>query len=347
MMLFRVILTCILLWIQCYFSGKSISKLLSIREKNVVQLIVTGMAGSLALFQILSVPLIFLRVPTHVLTILSILLLSVPGVHGFILTIKEFKNRKKEDIVIKKPVWVFLLVAILVVGSASLSMIYEHEDWDDAEVVSLVTAAAQTDEMLTQHRELGHEVPVTANIKRVVSPFQMAEAVLSQASGIHPAIICHTLMPFLLIISAFFVLYCLGTEFFRDDPEKCGFFLLFLILIYLVGSYSTRNGQYFFLVRAWQGKSMIQALAVPLVLHRMMGAMHYAGERRRWILLLIAVCASCVFSNTAFLTSVLVVAAGTIASTIKERRLSLLLNGMLCCLPCVLYGGILAGVLKL
>ncbi|MBQ7506418.1 MAG: hypothetical protein IJT05_03735 [Lachnospiraceae bacterium] len=343
LMIAGIIFTCVLIWVQCFFSGKAVLSVLGIREGGWAAPVVTGLGFSLAVFQIVSVPLICLKVPTHVLTIVAAVLWLGSAAYGVWRFVREIRERKGEQEKKRLP-WVFLLVTILAVGSASLSMVYEHEDWDDAEVVSLVTDAVQNDQMLLHHRELGKDVPLSSNIKRVVSPYQMWEAVLSQLSRIHPAILCHTLMPFFLIISAFLVFYCLGMEVFGRDMEKTGIFLLFLAAIYLVGSYSTRNGQFFFLVRSWQGKAMIQALVVPMVLHRLFFVMHYSGERRRWLLILMSVFASCVFSNTSFLTTTLVVAAGTLYIMLRERRVSPLLYGLLSASPCALYGGILAGV---
>ena len=346
LMYVRIILTCVLFWAVLFFAGKALFSVLKIREKDPVLLICAGGIAALAVFQLISVPLIALKAHTRVLTAVFAVLILGLAAYGVYLFVKEKRDKtpKAEDDEKKKRTFPFIMlpVILLVLLMAGSSMYFEHEDWDDAEVVSLVTDAVQNDTMLLHHRELGHDVELSANLKRVVSPYQMLEAALSILSGIHPAIFCHTLMPFFLIVSAFLTFYAIGTELFSRDLQKIGIFLLVIAVIYLVCSYSTRNGGFFFLVRSWQGKSMVQALAIPLVLWRLFALMRYPGERNRWQFLFLSVLGTIVFTNTMFLASVVVVTAGILPLTIREKRPKMLLYGLLTLTPCLLYGGIFA-----
>lgn len=338
----RVILTGLLLLLLLFPVGRTAAAILKRKKDSLLQLFVLGAVWEAALFQLVSVILIFLNAPTRVLAWLFFALSLPEIVWGFVLFYRDFKGR--EDRTLKKQLLLlFLPLLVLVFFQAYSSASLMHPDSDDAEVVSLVTDAVQNDTMLRADRERGGEVPLKKNIKRVVSPYSMLEASISILTGLHPAIVCHTLMPFLLIPLCYAALFCLGKELFPGEEKKTALFLLFLNVIYLVSSYSEKNAGYFFLVRTWQGKAMMQVLLVPVLVWLTLNAVRFCGERNRWVSLFLAAMGGCLLTNLSFVVGVLIIGAGMLAASIRERRLSPMLYGLFSMSPILLYGGIFAG----
>ena len=223
-----------------------------------------GFVTMLAVFQIVAVPVILLETWgfPRIVTIYSILLavlsaagliFGFPVLRGMTADARTLVAKKKRPSVETALYWVIAVGLVLF----QMYMAYTHEffDGDDAYYVAQSVIAEQTDVL---YRILPYTGLSTAlDYRHALAALPIWEAYLARITGIHPAIIAHSVLPLLLIPLTYLVYYRIGMRLFKGAFRKTAVFLILVSLLQIFGNTSIYTNATFFLMRTWQGKSIL------------------------------------------------------------------------------------------
>lgn len=298
MLFFKMILFIILVFIFLYFMGKLVSDIFKMKINSIFEAVVNGFCFILALFQIIAYPIQARNGSFYLLLILfviSILLFVI-----YVLVIKKerkiFLLRRIETKFLGIKSILIFLVIIQSIGSAW----FHHIDDDDAYFVSLSSSIMETDVVTSDM------VYATTGFKDDISDgrpdtatWEALIAVSSTAFRIHPAILAHTVLPFLLIMIAYMAVYCVAKNFFYKDSEcekKSLYFCIFFCVINIFAGYTVYSTGCFLLLRIWQGKAVLVSIIFPALLANCLYIMNGNHEKKYFVwnsvILIAGICTS-------------------------------------------------------
>lgn len=224
----------------------------------------SGFVTMLAVFQIVAVPIIlfetwgFPRIVTIYSVLLAVLsalglIFGFPVLRGMAADVRVLLTRRKKPSVETALYWVLAVGLILF----QMYMAYTHEffDGDDAYYVAQSVIAEQTDVL---YRILPYTgLSTSLDIRHALASLPIWEAYLARVTGIHPTIIAHSVLPLVLIPLTYLVYYRIGMRLFKGTFRKTAIFLILVSLLQIFGNTSIYTNATFFLMRTWQGKSVL------------------------------------------------------------------------------------------
>lgn len=321
-----------------------------------------GFVTALAVFQIVAVPVILLETWgfPRIVTVYSVLLallsaaglvFGFPVLRGMAADVRTLFGKKKRPSVETLLYWGMAVGLILF----QMYMAYTHEffDGDDAYYVAQSVIAEQTDVL---YRILPYTGLSTAlDYRHALASLPVWEAYLARITGIHPAIIAHSVLPLVLIPLTYLVYYRIGMRLFKGAFRKTAVFLILVSLLQIFGNTSIYTNATFFLMRTWQGKSILCNLVLLSAVWSLLRLWETGmdGERKGkkqagWWLLMAANSVTAAMATTmgVFLLSLFVAVAGLVLA-IRQKRPGFLLPLAATCLPGLVYLGIYAAVVFL
>lgn len=228
-----------------------------------------GFLFMLALLQFVAVPFVVLEKSfSQLLFVYRIALISL-SVLGFLLAVLECYRKSIEEFfclpspkrLTRNSLITYLLFFALFLFQIIMSVIYATPNDDDAYYVTQGLIAANSDKLYTVDPYTG--AAGALNARHALAPLPLFFAVLSRVSGIHTAIIAHSVLPPFLILLTYMIYYKLGHALFDEDNEKLSIFLVLIAGIQMFGATSIYTSEVFFLTRTWQGKSILANVAIP------------------------------------------------------------------------------------
>ncbi len=270
---------------------------------------------------------------------LILALLSVAGLVLFILQRKkgpvfeglQLKEKKKREFLF----WgaFFLLLAY----QLFMSDRYMTSDGDDAYYLGHALLADRTDLMYVFGPYTGYESGT--DYRHMLSPFPMMIAMLARMSGLHTAIVAHSILPLILIPVAYLIYARIGCRLFEGERrERLPLFLGILALFTIWGNTTVYTRETFFLTRTWQGKAVLAALILPLcflVLMHISDAFQEGKEKLRgwFILLLLVNLSGALCSSMALFLMPVMEFVLLLVMALRVKKPKLVLWGILCMLP--------------
>lgn len=322
----------------------------------------SGFVTMLAVFQIVAVPIIlfetwgFPRIVTIysvLLTVLSALglIFGFPVLRGMAADVRALITRRKMPSVETVLYWVLAVGLILF----QMYMAYTHEffDGDDAYYVAQSVIAEQTDVL---YRILPYTgLSTSLDIRHALASLPIWEAYLARVTGIHPTIIAHSVLPLVLIPLTYLVYYRIGMRLFKGTFRKTAIFLILISLLQIFGNTSIYTNATFFLMRTWQGKSVLCNLVLLTAVWALLRLWETGkdGEQKGrkqagWWLLMAAnnVTAAMATTMGAFLLGLFVAITGLVLA-IREKRPGRLIPLAVTCVPGIVNLAIYAAVVFL
>lgn len=247
-------------------------------------------------------------------------------------------------------------------------------DGDDAYYGVQALTAQQIDTLYRVNPYTGRSSPL--DVRHALALFPIWEAYVGSMSGVHATIMCHSVIPLILIPLTYLLYFQIGKALFgnRDGAfQKRGLLPMFMVLIALwqmFGAVSIYTTETFFLTRTWQGKSFAGNFVIPAVLwiflclfekgsSRSKGpglrlkegwsitenGKSILGEKKEgcqgqagfWILLGCLNLAGGASSSLAIMLSCLMTAGLGFLFAVRERRMGILIKAALACLPGAVY----------
>ncbi len=320
-----------------------------------------GYALELAVFCLLSVPLIFFRAPYAVLKwsfIACIAVLCAMSVPLSVKTVKSLFSREgsgalwRGDRENRLTLTVMAAAIFIIVFQTALVVFTMHMDADDARFVGEALEVAQQGTMLSVNPLTGEVtggydgipkgVPVGEMRKDAASPYPVFLGMLSDLTALNPAVLSHTVLPVFLIPLSYAVFYLTGITLFNRDRQKTWIFLLLLSVIMLFSFESEFAPGYTLLNIIWQGRSIAEAVFLPLLFYAFLRIRPENGIKAQDILLLLIINLDCcLLSGTAaIVAAVMTLAYSFVKACAMRSPASLVIMGctILPDLFCLVYG---------
>lgn len=265
---------------------------------------------------------------------ICVLVLRKKTENTFIVRVKN-NNQKTSEIM-----WIKVAVILMIAFQTFMLVVGFRSCNDDTSYVAIATTAIHTD-TLYEYSEYTEIILDNqwSYFKRILSPWNLFSALICKYTGIHVAIISHTLLPLVLIPLAYLVYYNLARQLLHKRNEQW-YFMLFLCIVHLFGAYSQYTVSVRLLARIWQGNAIYAAIFLPWLLLVLILICKY-HKRYYWILLFFSAVLSILFTNVAVVNTMIIIVAVTFAHAYRKKALSVFLYGLLCCLPCLICGGII------
>ena len=325
-----------------------------------------------ALFQLISIPFIVLQLKFTVVVIVYdvclLALLMVAVVRGKDILVGMFGKLKsftgqwkrknevsevdiiktteegKNDTVLQCSKWViagWIIAAALLFFQMYAAFSLESYDGDDAYYVAGSVGTVLYDTMYMRDAYTGY--PFTLETRHALSPVPVMISWMSRMTGIHPTIICHSVLGPVWIMLMYVIYLAIADRLFQK--EKKSYRPLFMILImiwFLFGNVSIFNAETFAMNRIWQGKGMLVAFIIPAMF---LCFLHLGDPMERkedgkgfWILLLCTVFAAVLATSiSVFLTPIFFGMTGLVFA-FREKHWKIFMQCCLCSIPALIYG---------
>ena len=334
------------------------------KKRRITQMYLAGFLTCWAAFQLISVPILIQKafgmkylVPA---TTITYCLLSAAGLlRAFLdwrgIGISSRTSRDKKEKVsflqviglselgkIKKTSWIcrgFWIIALgLVAVQVYMSFAYAPFDGDDAYYVVQSVLADQTGTLnrILPYTGLSSEL----DIRHSLATLPLWIAYVARMTGIHATIVAHSLLPLVLIPLTYLCYYEIARRLPGISGEKLPIFLALVSILQIWGNTSSYTNATFFLMRTWQGKSVLANLILLVIIWLLLeifSEKEKNGRKGFWALLFVNnICAAMMTSMGAFLAAVLIGVIGLVAA-VRYKKISLLPKLAACCIPNVFY----------
>lgn len=327
-------------------------------EKNNFALsIILGYFTEFSIFELISLIFIFKGKTFSLLFYTVTVIYVILSIISIILNRKNFKDFFKSGIdFIKETPKVLTLILVLLIGIECYTVFnYMHIDQDDSDFVAKATISIDADSLFV-YDDIGNEYKEFP-ARRVLSPFPIYTAIVSEWVGFHPAAVAHTLFPVLFTLLIYCTYYVMGKKLFKGNLKDSILFLIFVNIIYIFGNYSRRTNFTFMLIRLWQGKAVLGNFILPAIITLYMLAIENKEKFIYWLAIFMVMGASCLVSTMGFaLAPILLVSLTLVHCFIKidwkNLKKSILpfvglaTKSAICCLPnlvCVIMYLLLKG----
>ncbi len=313
-------------------------------NKNILLSLVLGLFVELLLFEVLSIPMTFLKGSFTLLKnswCVGILILSGISIALNVKNVKDIYIQNLEEIKKLPKILTITFLALLVI-QCYYPFKYMHVDYDDSNFVAKATIAIDTNSLFV-YDDAGNEYQEFPT-RTVLSQFPHYTAVIGELTGTHPTIIAHTVFPvvFVLIVYAFY--YVFGMTLFKKDQVKTLVFLNVLAVIFIYGDYSRYTNFVRLLYRVWQGKSILANLTLPFIWYVFMEYIGKENNKFGWFILFLALGGSIALSSMALILPVITTLILMIIYAIKDKKFAYIIALLICCIPCVIIGLVYLGL---
>lgn len=322
------------------------------KKEKAANLYLAGFLTELAVFQIIAVP-IMIREPFGMkhLVVWITAALAVLSAAGVIMTLVSVRGKEKGGM--KKAVsglgegirslswecrifWVIALSAI----AFQMYMAYAYAvfDGDDSYYVVQSVLADQTGVLNRIRPYTG--LSTDLDIRHALAALPLWEAYVARMTGIHAAIVAHTLLPLVIIPLTYFCYFEIGRKILGASNVKLPIFMTLVSILQIWGNTSIYTNATFFLMRTWQGKSVMANLVLLVqiwLLLEIFDEKMQGTKRGYWALLVITnVTAAMMTSMGAFLAAMFLGVVGLVAA-LRTKKAGILIRLAACCIPNVVY----------
>ena len=309
-------------------------------SNSLISCYAQGMFTMWGIFQIIGIPLIFLRKSLDFLTVVYSVIVVALCLFALIRGPKKISSIFKIKTSWKDSMkWQMVLAILLIAFQTIMLTVKTHTDDDDAFYTASATTALETNTIFAYNPYTGALFEALPS-RYVLSPIFSFVAMLAKITRVHPAIISHTLFPAMLIPMAYMIYMLIGNKLFKEKKTAVGTFLIFVSLIQMFSAYSVYTTGVFTLTRIWQGKAIFAAVLFPAILYFGLSAFEaQKGTKRSWISLLFLMLASCMVSSMGILLSVVALGILALVYAIQKKQPRVLIYSVLCCIPNLIYAG--------
>jgi len=303
------------------------------KERTIGRTYVYGWISLFAVMEIISLPIIFMGKSLTVFTVIvSVICLIIIGAGVFVSRKNIVIYAKNTFELIKKSGLFWVIPIGLIAVQMFFCFMKVHSNADDAFYLATANTAVATDSIFKFNPYTG-ELYTAFPARYVLSPLPVFYAVISKLSGLHIAIVAHTLIPVVLIMVTYFVYIMIGRSLFENDMKKTGVFIFFVALIFSFSAITTHTTGVVFLTKLWQGKAMLAAFLVPLIMSTLFECKDKRIDVKNCILLMVILLACSFVSSMGILLGPLCLAMALLAYLILYRKILYVLPGAVSCIP--------------
>ena len=350
-MILQGIMLILLLGIAPMCAGLWINSKVEKENRSIGITYVCGFLMLLASFQLVAVPVIFLD-PwgfEWIVKIFTVLTTIFAGT-GVIRSLHEWRRGsgslgERAEIFGKNRMEMiqWIIVGVLILFQLVMAVSHASFDGDDA---YYVVQSVITDETDTLYRILPYTGRTTSlDMRHSMAVFPIWIAYVARMTGIHATILSHSILPLVLIPITYGIYYEIGKKLLGDKKEQMPVFMMFVCMLHIFGNVSIYANATFFLMRTWQGKSMLANVVLPAIFMILLWIFEGEPEKRKgksslWFMLfIINIVAAMMSTASVFLNSILIFVMAVIFA-VKEKNKKILLPMAMSCIPCVVYAAL-------
>ncbi|MBQ8305631.1 MAG: hypothetical protein IJX90_05365 [Blautia sp.] len=307
--------------------------------------LLAGLLFSYALAWLLTLLFTAVQGPLHILSwIYGGIMLAVAlwGIRTFILDLKKSGGAAglshhtksfltKENLFLAAAI-VLILVQVVIVFH------YGNVDADDSFFVGMAAGEVETDTVfhIDPYTGLAYKTLPKRYVYAQYPTLLAMNSVLS--AGMHPAVLAHTFYPVVLLPAAYLFLYMLGKRLFPGKREAQGIFLLLLAVMGWFSGYTQKNALNLMMIRLWQGKAVLAAILVPVLIYLGLTVMLEKEPAYPWYYLLMAVMGACLCSSLGVMIAPLILGCFGLLDLVRYRSIKRLITWGICVLPAMAVG---------
>lgn len=295
-----------------------------------------GYAFLFALFELLTLPMMYLKLPLHILAGTYAVLLLLVLVYGCVRLLKGWRGWIRRGF---SGVSLYFWIAAAVIFVQILTVVFfASMDADDSFFVGVATTSLHTDTIFSIDPHTGAAYR-TLPSRYVLSPFPVFLAVVSWlCASLHPAIMAHIIFPAVFLPMGYVAVYQVGRKWFQDDKRATGIFLFFCSVLNCFTAYSIYNVGNFHMVRIWQGKALLAAALLPVVFLLSYDALLEEKPEYPLYLSIAANMGCCLISSMGIMLAPLVTGILAVLGAIRQKSVIPLGKCLLCCAPSLVLG---------
>ena len=308
-------------------------------HKSFGMIWICGWMVMFGVFQLVTIPFIVneasftmaIRCYTIVIGVLAVICL-IAGRQAAADCMRKLKENRIE----KGEAVIMTAVLVLIALQLAAAFFMQYLDGDDAFYVATSLTSQHTDTMYRFTPYYGADGEL--DIRHALSPVPIFMAWLSEISGIHVTIICHSYISILFLLLMYMIYIQAGTHLFPMQKRNKWLFLLFLNIWYLFGNVSIYATESFAYTRTWQGKAMFPNLMVPMLFLWLLFMARDEMDIGEWAMLFVITISTAFTTSTGiFSVPVLLLAASGIMAVVKKRALLVVQTGA-CLVPSMFFG---------
>ena len=305
------IIYCFLQLIIFFIGFNFIKKEEKMNLSSVIQAYVIGHMSVFAVIEILSVPMILLRLKFDILYwsfMAVITILFVLGLRKILVGNKvSFQSLKKYFKTISPLAVIMLLLAIaLILIQFSVYFRGMHLDEDDARWLAEANDALEYGDMMTRSFSTGDYQGAFATARDATSPWPMMWAILAKTLHTNAATAVHTIYASFELLIMYMIYYLIAREMFEKKDARFTFLLTVAVInMFYAGTVLTQS--VFSMVRIWQGKATVAAVVIPLLVYLFI-CINKRDKLQDWLALPIVCCGACLMSGMGISLSAFMIA---------------------------------------
>lgn len=307
-------------------------------QKTPMMSYICGWFVSFAVFEVVAVPFILLEqsftLVVIVYTALIALLLVISAWRGRSV-LADFKGRLEEFRGLS--LWTKLgwAAVFAVIGAQMAAAVFlEYYDGDDAYFVATAVVTNTSDTMYLRDNYTGYTYSL--DTRHALSPTPIYQAWLSRLSGIHPAIVAHSVLSVVWLVLMYGIDAQLARRLFPKQIQYRPLFMLLLSVWYLFGNISLYTSETFAMTRTWQGKGLMAGCVLPALLLCLL----YLADKRPtagiWMLLVCVIISAVFATSIAFMLIPTLVGVAAVMLAWHKRSFKTLIQMCACMIPCLI-----------
>lgn len=297
-----------------------------IKNENKILNFLYGFLTLISVNQIILTPCVMIHTQFKIAFLLTIGL-------NFVLLVWSYFLEKPKKVLVKIDK-ITGIMCLLIISQMLLTTITYKSNADDSFYISLSTCNIDSEEIYMEEPSMGYKAEETLlSATEQIPTIELQIAIWSKISGINPTIMCHTVLPMIIIFITYLSYYYFATTFF--DKKHSKIFMIILSVIFLFTGFSTRFRPGYLLLRTWQGKTIFLNIGVTMILASLI-RLDKEISKKDIILLVISNLFSVALSSTAiFIVSFIYLSFGILK--LIQRKWKDILYLIISFMPIIIY----------
>lgn len=297
-----------------------------------------GLMLMLMVMQLLSVPMTLMRVPFSTLTISYTVILLVFCAVALVFHkdyLKQIGAHAKGILRNLERKW-FFVVAVIMIPVVVLAFTTPYIYGDDRTYITMVNDILESNALYQTDFVTGESAPWVLS-KYSLSSYWTWIAYLAKVSGLHPLILCKTVLMFFFVPMSYWAQGLLASYLFHNSERRIYLYMAFAGLIGLFGEFSMYSVSYRLYTWVWQSKAFLAIIVLPflfyycnLIFEKQVKVFEYVV-----LFLLVIATASTTLTGTGLAVAMIMVLA--LIYAVRNRKFSLLVGAGISCTPAFVF----------
>ena len=293
-----------------------------------------GIMVMVGLSELLSVPLTILKQSFSTFVGIQnaiVLVLCIVAVMCYRKELYQIIQTAIGTIKLANRMWILVLLGVYV-PLIILAFVEPYIYGDDTTYLSMVNDMVYSDRLYLTDIVTGAESGWVA-AKYSLSSFWAWLAYLAKTTGIHPLVLCKTILPFVFVPMSYAVQGIFASYLFKNNERKMLLYMLLVILVSIFGGFTNYTVTYRLYTWSWQSKAFLAMIVIPFLLYYCNYVFESATTIWEYFLLLIMIVAACATTLTGTGLAVVMVCAIACIYSVIRKRIDIIINTLLVCSP--------------